>query len=133
MARAETLDSRVARIEEAILGFKEDRIEARQDRKDILGRLDQMSQSIQSTGAAVQNLSLQNCGERLDNHDKRVASLEARVNDIDGKTANLPALETDLNFWRRVVGAGWGLFWRVMGVLGASGIVSAIVAHYSRP
>ncbi len=132
MARAETLDSRVARIEEAILGFKEDRIEARQDRKDILSRLDLMSQAIQSTGAIVQQLSLEKCGERLDTHDKRIEALESRVKDIDGKTANLPALETDLNFWRRVVGAGWGLFWRVAGVLGASGVISALVAHFTK-
>lgn len=122
-ARGESLDSRVARLEEAMLGFKEDRIESRQDRKDIIARLDQMNQVLQSTGAAVATLTLQDCGTRLTDHDGRIAALE-------NKTKNLPVIETEVMFWRRVLGGGFHAFWKVAGALLGSGIIGAGIAHW---
>lgn len=128
MARtAETLDSRLARVEEAIAGFKEDRIEARQDRKDIISRLDQLSQAVQSTGAAVQALSLEKCGERLDAHDKRLERIDQRLTDLETKTKNLPVIETEIMFWRRVLGGGMHATWKIGTFAIGSGAIGAAI------
>lgn len=120
MAR-ETLESRVARLEEAYLHIKEDRLEAREDRKEIINRLDGLTQTMQSTSNAISNLSLEKCGERLDKAERRLAVLE-------GKTANLPVIETEVMFWRRVLGGGFHAFWKIAAlIIGSGGIGAALV------
>lgn len=133
MARAEPLESRVARIEEAILGFKEDRIEARADRKEIISRIDMMAQSVQSTGTAVANLSLEKCGERLAAHDKILADYGERLDNLENKTRNFPLIETEIMFWRRVLGGGFHAAWKIAAVIIGSGSVGGIVTKLIWP
>lgn len=126
--RIGTLDSRVARVEEAILGFKEDRIEAREDRKDIIARLDRMSQNVQSTGQAVANLALEKCGERLSVHDSQLSVLSNKIGELEVNTQNFPVVESEVMFWRRVLGGGFHAFWKISAlVIGSGGVGGVLV------
>ncbi|HEX3809623.1 MAG TPA: hypothetical protein VHW02_07950 [Rhizomicrobium sp.] len=121
--RGESLDGRLARVEEAVAGFKEDRIEARQDRKDIISRLDAMTQTLMSTSAAVTHLSLEKCGERLDR-------LESSMDDVDARTKDVPALIRDFWFVRTLIGGGWRAFLTLGGGAAIAALVGAGVAHF---
>lgn len=121
---SDSLESRMARVEEAILTLKEDRIEARENRKDILAKLDQLQQTSQSTATIVANLSLEKCGERLNDHDGRIGALEA-------KTKNLPVIETEIMFWRRVLGGGFHAVWKItLALAGAGGFGAWLSSHF---
>lgn len=126
MAR-ESLESRVARLEEAVLSQKEDRIEARQDRKEVLQRLDGLHQTIQSTSNAVAILALEKCGERLDKHDGKITDCDERLKSLENKTQNLPKIETEVMFWRRVLGGGMHAIWKIGVVVIGSGTIGAFI------
>lgn len=126
MAR-ESLESRVARLEEAMLGAKEDRIEARADRKDMISRLDALTQTIQSTGNTVANLALEKCGERLDRHDNKFFDCDERLRALEGRTQNLPKIETEVMFWRRVLGGGMHALWKIAALIIGSGTIGAFI------
>jgi len=79
-----------------------------------------MQQSLQSTSGAIASLSLQKCGERLD-------SAEARMDAIEKKTENLPLIETEVMFWRRLLGGGFWAFWKIAGLVTGSGIVGSLI------
>lgn len=130
MAASATLDGRVSRLEEAEANAKDYREESRQDRRDILAEIKELktslnavAQSVQSTGDAVQRLSLEKCGERLDKCEMRLSALENR-------TQNLPTIETEVMFWRRVLGGGFRALWKIAAVILGSGTAGALIAKF---
>jgi len=117
---SESLESRVARLEEDYIHIKEDRIESRGDRKYIIHKLDAMSQAVQSMGGALATLSLEKCGERLDSAEKRLVELERH-------TEPLPLILPDLLFWSRVIGTGWRAAVRIAAFTISTGLVGIIL------
>lgn len=127
---SDSVEARMARIEEAILYIKENNVEARESRKELVGEVkelksavDGLSQNVKSTGDAVARLSLEKCGERLDDHENRIKALEA-------KTQNLPTIETEIMFWRRVLGGGFKALWKICAALIGSGFIGAAINKY---
>ncbi len=128
---SDSVEARMARIEEAILYIKENNVEARESRKELVGEVkelkaavDVLSQNVRSTGEAVSRLSLEKCGERLDDHDGRIKALEA-------KTVNLPTIETEIMFWRRVLGGGFHALWKMtLALVGAGGFGAWLASHF---
>lgn len=126
MVARDSTDGRISRLEEAVLNMKEDRLQSRTDRADILAEikdvknsLSSLAQNVQSTGQAVAQLSLERCGERLERHDWRIAELEK-------KTENLPVIETEVMFWRRVLGGGFHAAWKIAAVILSSGALGGL-------
>jgi hypothetical protein len=115
MAR-EILEARVARLEESILMAKEDRIEAKADRKEIISQLAGMNQSLQSTTNAIAILRLEKSGERLDAHDERIR-----------------AIETNLAFWQKVVGTGFQALWKIGALMIGSGVGGGLLVKLISP
>lgn len=138
------MDGRVARLEEAFLNLsksrEEDRADAKETRevsraeraeilselKDLKGITTGLSQTMQSTGNAIATLSLEKCGERLSGHDERLDALE-------NKTQNLPIIETEVMFWRRVLGGGFRAVWKIIVLIVSSGAVGGLVTKIIWP
>lgn len=128
---SDSVEERMARIEEAILYIKENNVEARESRKELVcevkelkAAVDGLSQNVKSTGDAVARLSLEKCGERLDDHDGRIKALET-------KTHNYPIIETEIMFWRRVVGGGFHAVWKIaLALAGAGGFGAWLSSHF---
>jgi hypothetical protein len=125
-----SVEGRLSRIEEALANLKDDRHQARSDRNDLLAEMKelkasvfQLTQSMQSTSAVVSQMSLENYGLRLNKHDERIDLLENR-------TQNLPLIETEVIFWRRVLGGGFHALWKILAVIVSSGAVGALVDKY---
>lgn len=104
MAR-ELLEARVARLEEIALATKDDRIESRIDRKEMISGLAAMNQTLQSTSNSIAALRLEKCGERLEAHDERIRDLE-----------------NNLKFWKNLVGTGVQALWKIAALMIGSGI-----------
>jgi hypothetical protein len=133
MAPRGTLDGRVARLEEAIANAKEDRVETRVSRAELLSEIkdikiivNRLSLDVQTTGNAVAQLTSENCGQRLTKHDERLDMLENR-------TQNLPIIESEVMFWRRVLGNGFHALWKVLAVVIGSGAVGGVVTKWIWP
>ena len=121
----DSIDTRLGRIEQALERSKEDRREsrdeAREESKALLMRLDRMDQTITSTANAVANLGIAKLSERM----------TAAENALDGlitKTKNLPLIETEVMFWRRVLGGGFRAAWKLaLFAVGSGGVGAATV------
>jgi hypothetical protein len=144
MTQKDTTDGRIARLEEAFLNLskarEEDRSDAKEARevgradraeilaeiKDLKGITTELSQTVTSTGNAIRQLSLEKCGERLDGHDGRIDALE-------NKTKNLPIIETEVMFWRRVLGGGFRAIWKIIVLIVGSGAVGGAITKIIWP
>lgn len=115
------IERELGRLGEALENAKEDRAEFKLAVAELSAQISElngsfrgMSQTVQSTASQIAGLALEKCGERLDI--------------LESKTANLPSLERDMDFWRRLIGAGWAAFWRIVGLAVGSGAIGALIA-----
>jgi hypothetical protein len=106
---SDSIDARVARVEEAITALKEDRIESRSDRKETLAQLAALRQDVQSTAAVIASLSLGKMRDDVGKHGEEIATLKA-----------------EFAIYRRILGSGAGLVMRVVGSLLAAAIMGGL-------
>jgi hypothetical protein len=128
--KVESLESRIVRLEEAIIYIKDTGVESRADRKDIIARLDGMSQSLNSAALAITNLSLEKCGARLDVLEESFRAIVNRVKDLEEKTADLPTVADTVLFWRRVLGGGFSAAWKIAALILSSGLIGGSVVKF---
>jgi len=83
---------------------------------EIRGSLSNMDQTLKSTGSLLNVVAMEKCGERLDK--------------LEAKCINLPLVESEVMFWKRVLGGGAHALWKIGGMLTASGLVGALITKY---
>jgi hypothetical protein len=142
---ADGLEARVARLEEAVVSIRdivrEDKVDRREDSKEVLKRLEQVQQSVQSTGQIVAQLSFEKCGERLDEHDDQIGDLSGRIADIEKQ--NVPGallhlndrvgkLEEQFKFARWLLGGGFHAVWKIGGLLASVGALGGVVSYFAQ-
>jgi chromosome segregation ATPase len=117
---------------EAHRAANEERQGAKEERAGMKLSVDKLSEIVNNLQRSFDNLdnTMQQTTKEL--VAINAARLGERVDKIEEITKNFAAVESDVMFWKRVVGGGWGIVWRVGGMLGASGGLSAIVAHFVR-
>jgi hypothetical protein len=107
-------------VESIVRDTREYRADYKEDRKEIIFRLDSLRQDMLSTGNAVTALVRQDVGPRIARNTARIEVLEEKV-------AGLPMLADDVQFFRRVLGVGWQAAWRLVAIVVGSGGVGALI------
>lgn len=86
---------------------------------DVRGSIKNMEQTLSSTSSILNAVAMEKCGDRLDK--------------LEEKCRNLPLIESEIQFWKRVLGGGAHALWKIGGMLIASGLLGALITKYVIP
>ncbi len=130
----ESLDTQrvLGQLLEAHRAANEERQGAREERAGMKLSLDKLSEIVTTLQRSFDSLdsTMQQTTKEL--VAINAARLGERVDRIEETTKNFSTVEADVVFWKRIIGGGWGLLWRIAGVLSASGAAGGLVAHWMR-
>lgn len=80
------------------------------------GAVANMEQSVKSSGQILTNIVMEKYGERLDH--------------LEALCKNFPTIETELMFWKRVLGGGVHALWKIVALLVSAGFVGAAINRW---
>lgn len=120
----------MAAVEQSLVFFHEERRQAHEDRKELLAEIkdlrssvDGLRQTMQSSQNILTSVVAQQSGDRLDELEEG-----QRIRNRD--MANYKEMEADFLFWRRVLGSGFALLWKVVGLVIGSGFAGALITRW---
>lgn len=131
--RGGTVEGRLGRIEEALENIKSDRTDARSDRAEVMTEvralksdLAGLTQTVRSTGDAIVWLNNEKISARL-------TAAEEHIRTLLQNTKQLPAMELEYNFWKRVLGTGVSAVWKVALLVLGSSTLSVVLTKWLWP
>lgn len=92
------------------------------------GTMDTFGRTVAKLEGAVQHLS--NAIDRQDQLEDRCRTADMRLDKLDAITKNLPAIEGEVMFWRRVLGGGIHAFWKIAAFMVSSGGLGAVTMKF---
>jgi chromosome segregation ATPase len=94
-----------------------DKIDDQNDKiESVRSALVNVEQSVKSTSSMLGTLMLEKCGDRLD-----------KLEDI---CKNLPQIESEVMFWRRLLGGTFRAFWKIFAAILGSGAVGGMIVKF---
>ncbi len=87
------------------------------------GALTNVEQTLKSQSRIVEGIAQKN-------YDERITKIEERLGKLEDVIKNWPAVESEVMFWRRLLGGTFRTFWKLIALLIGSGGVGALVVKF---
>jgi chromosome segregation ATPase len=95
-----------------------DKIDEQKEKIDALrGSLTNIESALKSTTSVVANIAVEKCGDRLDALEKLVAGF--------------PQIESEVMFWRNLLGGTFSAVWKITLAVIGSGAVGGLIVHWT--
>jgi hypothetical protein len=130
--RSSSDQQQIGRLIEAMEETKSGRVELKTEIASLSGLVRGLDQKIQSTASQIAILINQDLGSRMTAIEKSVTGYDAKLTryDTDDCAKRLTSIESDLRYYKSVLGTGWGVLWRMVVFLLSSATVAAFAQQF---